>query len=112
MQTHEEAIASMLANISPISYKQLPLCLYQIGVKFRDELKPRFGLLRSKEFLMKDLYSFDCNEEMAQNTYDAINIEAYEYLFKLLEIPFVKGLFYHKNIMKRVLVKMFVSLNF
>lgn len=82
----------MMANISPISYKQLPLRLYQIGYKFRDELKPRFGLIRSKEFLMKDMYSFDCNEKMAQHTYELINTEAYEYLFKLLEMPLIKGL--------------------
>lgn len=66
-----------------------------MGWKFRDELKPRFGLMRAKEFLMKDMYTFDCNEEMAQQTYDYVNSEAYEYLFKLLEIPYVKGWYLH-----------------
>ncbi|MFN0065065.1 MAG: aminoacyl--tRNA ligase-related protein, partial [Chlamydiales bacterium] len=55
--THEEAIVTLVASWVN-SYKQIPLNLYQIGTKFRDEIRPRFGLIRSKEFLMKDGYSF------------------------------------------------------
>ncbi|EAL5821675.1 proline--tRNA ligase [Campylobacter jejuni] len=60
--THEEAMLSLVKN-KITSYKQLPLHLYQIGLKFRDEARPRFGLLRCREFLMKDGYSFHANEE-------------------------------------------------
>lgn len=87
--THEESITSLLSLSSPISYKQLPLKLYQIGIKFRDELKPRFGLIRTKEFLMKDLYSFDCNINNAKQTYNEIN-NVYEKLFNKLELPWIK----------------------
>ncbi|XP_026833184.1 probable proline--tRNA ligase, mitochondrial isoform X2 [Drosophila erecta] len=79
----------MLATTSPISYRQLPLRLFQIGPKFRDELKTRFGLMRAKEFLMKDMYSFDVCEETARETYSVVNA-AYDRLFKQLEVPFVK----------------------
>ncbi|KAL1374774.1 hypothetical protein pipiens_001631 [Culex pipiens pipiens] len=57
--THEESITALVASISPVSYRAFPLRLYQISTKFRDEMKPRFGLMRAKEFLMKDLYTFD-----------------------------------------------------
>ncbi|EDV50328.1 probable proline--tRNA ligase, mitochondrial isoform X1 [Drosophila erecta] len=87
--THEEAVTAMLATTSPISYRQLPLRLFQIGPKFRDELKTRFGLMRAKEFLMKDMYSFDVCEETARETYSVVNA-AYDRLFKQLEVPFVK----------------------
>ncbi|XP_013115163.1 probable proline--tRNA ligase, mitochondrial [Stomoxys calcitrans] len=87
--THEEAITSMLAATAPISHKQLPLRLYQIGPKFRDELKARFGLMRAKEFLMKDMYSFDRNDLEARETYELVN-ESYLRLFKQLEVPFEK----------------------
>ncbi|XP_017023185.1 probable proline--tRNA ligase, mitochondrial isoform X2 [Drosophila kikkawai] len=79
----------MLASTSPISYRQLPLRLYQIGPKFRDELKSRFGLMRAKEFLMKDMYTFDVNEETATRTYATVSA-AYDRLFQQLEVPFVK----------------------
>ncbi|MDO5108201.1 MAG: proline--tRNA ligase, partial [Coriobacteriaceae bacterium] len=52
------------------SYKQLPVCLYQTQVKFRDEIRPRFGLMRGREFLMKDAYSFHATQESLQETYD------------------------------------------
>ncbi|KAL9906438.1 probable proline--tRNA ligase, mitochondrial [Glossina fuscipes] len=87
--THEEAITSILATTAPISYKQLPLRLYQLGPKFRDELKARFGLVRAKEFLMKDLYSFDRSDEEAQNSYKIIT-SSYAGLFKKLQLPFEK----------------------
>lgn len=80
----------MLASIAPISYKQLPLRLFQIGPKFRDELKPRFGLIRAKEFVMNDLYTFDRDATTALQTYNQIN-SAYEALFQQLQVPFVKG---------------------
>lgn len=80
----------MLASTAPISYRQLPLRLYQIGPKFRDELKARFGLMRAKEFIMKDMYTFDRTEDEARETYELVN-EAYTKLFKQLEVPFKKG---------------------
>ncbi len=67
--THEELITSLVRN-ELRSYKQLPLSLYQIQVKFRDEIRPRFGLLRSREFIMKDAYSFHATQESLQETYD------------------------------------------
>ncbi|XP_011186235.2 probable proline--tRNA ligase, mitochondrial [Zeugodacus cucurbitae] len=87
--THEEAVTAMLASIAPISYKQLPLRLFQIGPKFRDELKPRFGLIRAKEFVMKDLYTFDRDAATALQTYEQMNA-AYNALFQQLQVPFVK----------------------
>ncbi len=73
--THEELITALVRN-ELRSYKQLPTTLYQIQVKFRDEIRPRFGLLRSREFIMKDAYSFHSSEESLQETYDAMS-EAY-----------------------------------
>lgn len=67
--THEELITSLVRN-ELRSYKQLPTTLYQIQVKFRDEIRPRFGLLRSREFIMKDAYSFHATQESLQETYD------------------------------------------
>jgi len=72
--THEEVITKLVAN-ELSSYKQLPLSLFQIQNKFRDEIRPRFGVMRSREFLMKDAYSFhleqDCLEKTYQNMFDA-----------------------------------------
>ena len=65
----QELITSLVRN-ELRSYKQLPLSLYQIQVKFRDEIRPRFGLLRSREFIMKDAYSFHATQESLQETYD------------------------------------------
>lgn len=67
--THEELITALVRNELK-SYKQLPCTLYQIQVKFRDEIRPRFGLLRSREFIMKDAYSFNATQESLQQTYD------------------------------------------
>lgn len=76
--THEEVITDLFRkNIS--SYKDLPKNLYQIHWKFRDEVRPRFGLMRGREFLMKDSYSFDLNEEDARKTYNLM----YETYFKI-----------------------------
>uniref|UniRef100_A0A182U533 Probable proline--tRNA ligase, mitochondrial n=1 Tax=Anopheles melas TaxID=34690 RepID=A0A182U533_9DIPT len=87
--THEESITSLLAAIAPVTYRQFPLRLYQISTKFRDEMKPRFGLMRAKEFLMKDLYTFDVDRARCQETYDSVN-EAYGRLFREIGVPFVK----------------------
>ncbi len=73
--THEEMITDLVRQ-NVTSYRQLPLNLYQIGVKFRDEVRPRFGLLRGREFMMKDGYSFDRDEEGMQRSYQKM-YEAY-----------------------------------
>ncbi|MDO8520254.1 MAG: proline--tRNA ligase [Deltaproteobacteria bacterium] len=77
--THEEVITDLVRkNVS--SYRQLPLALYQIQTKFRDEVRPRFGLMRGREFIMKDCYSFDKNEEEAKKSYWRYH-EAYKKIF-------------------------------
>ena len=77
--THEEVITDLVRN-NVSSYRDLPLNLYQIGTKFRDEVRPRFGLLRAREFLMKDAYSFDRDEEGMRLSYKAM-YEAYGRIF-------------------------------
>ena len=77
--THEEVITDLCKNILT-SYKQLPVTLYQIQTKFRDEIRPRFGVMRSREFVMKDAYSFDLNQEGLDLTYENIR-EAYLKIF-------------------------------
>ncbi len=69
--THEETITDLITNELK-SYKQLPVNLYQIQDKFRDEMRPRFGLMRGREFIMKDGYSFNATQESLQETYDAM----------------------------------------
>jgi len=78
--THEEVV-SFLIKGEVRSYRQLPLNLYQIQNKFRDEIRPRFGLMRSREFIMKDAYSFDADEESFKLSYQKM-IEAYFRIFK------------------------------
>lgn len=73
--THEELITALVRN-ELRSYKQLPTTLYQIQTKYRDEIRPRFGLLRSREFIMKDAYSFNESQESLQEVYDQMG-EAY-----------------------------------
>ena len=85
--THEEVITS-IANEILISYKQLPVNIYQIQTKFRDEIRPRFGLMRSREFIMKDGYSFHSNEVDLQSTYNQMN-DAYHRIFKRCGLKFV-----------------------
>lgn len=87
--THEELVTALVASQSGLSYKQLPLRLYQVTRKFRDEPKPRFGLLRSREFYMKDMYTFDSSEQAARRTYEQV-CAAYCSLFTRLGLPFVK----------------------
>ncbi|MCX6904761.1 MAG: proline--tRNA ligase [Verrucomicrobia bacterium] len=77
--THEEVITSLAAGeIS--SYRQMPKNFYQVTVKFRDEIRPRFGLMRAKEFIMKDAYSFDATDEAAQASYQKM-YDAYTRIF-------------------------------
>ena len=77
--THEEVITTMAANeIS--SYRQLPKNFYQVQVKFRDEIRPRFGLMRAKEFIMKDAYSFDVSDDAAMASYKKM-FDAYSSIF-------------------------------
>lgn len=71
--THEELITALVRN-ELRSYKQLPTTLYQIQTKYRDEIRPRFGLLRSREFIMKDAYSFNESQESLQETYDRMGV--------------------------------------
>jgi prolyl-tRNA synthetase len=78
--THEEVITDLVRRELK-SYKQLPMNLYQIATKFRDEVRPRFGVMRSREFLMKDGYSFDVDDAAADKTYGAM-FEAYKRIFK------------------------------
>ena len=70
--THEEVITT-IARETIRSYRQLPLNLYQIQTKFRDEIRPRFGLMRGREFIMKDAYSFHVDEESLKQTYQAMD---------------------------------------
>ncbi len=73
-----------------VSYKQLPLIFYQITSKFRDEGRPRFGLIRARQFLMKDVYSFDVDEESAKNTYNVI-CKSYQDILDVIGVKYVKG---------------------
>lgn len=84
--THEEVITDLIRN-SITSYKQLPICLYQIQTKFRDEIRPRFGVMRAREFLMKDAYSFHLNAACLENTYQQMFI-AYNNIFNKLQLKF------------------------
>jgi prolyl-tRNA synthetase len=77
--THEEVVTPLVAAEFK-SYRDLPVNLYQIGWKYRDELRPRFGLLRAREFLMKDAYSFDRDAEGLRASYDVM-VEAYKRVF-------------------------------
>ncbi len=85
--THEEVITDLVA-LDLDSYRDIPVTLYQIQVKFRDELRPRGGLIRCKEFIMKDAYSFDRDREGLDRSYDAM-YDAYVRIFKRLNLPVV-----------------------
>ncbi|MBS9424990.1 proline--tRNA ligase [Photorhabdus caribbeanensis] len=84
--THEEVITDLIRN-EVSSYKQLPLTLFQIQTKFRDEVRPRFGVMRSREFLMKDAYSFHATQASLQETYDNM-YEAYSKIFTRIGLDF------------------------
>ncbi|KAH9522268.1 prolyl-tRNA synthetase 2-like protein, mitochondrial [Dermatophagoides farinae] len=87
--THEEVVTQILASCNQLSHRQLPIYLYQISPKYRDELRTKFGLLRAREFIMKDLYTFDKDEDTAKQTYQMVS-SMYENLFRLLELPVIK----------------------
>jgi prolyl-tRNA synthetase len=78
--THEEVITTLVAG-EINSYRQMPKNFYQIQTKFRDEIRPRFGLMRAKEFIMKDAYSFDATDEAAQESYRRM-YDAYARIFR------------------------------
>lgn len=84
--THEEVITDLVRK-EVSSYKQLPLNLYQIQTKFRDERRPRFGVMRAREFLMKDAYSFHLSQECLEKTYQAM-YQAYSNIFTRLGLEF------------------------
>ena len=84
--THEEVITDLVRN-EVASYRQLPLNLYQIQTKFRDEVRPRFGIMRAREFLMKDAYSFHLEQESLEATYQAMH-DAYCRIFQRLGLDF------------------------
>tara|TARA_B110000467_G_scaffold95974_1_gene86821 strand:- start:1055 stop:2329 length:1275 start_codon:yes stop_codon:yes gene_type:complete len=84
--THEEIITDLCKNLLT-SYKQLPVTLYQIQTKFRDEIRPRFGVMRSREFIMKDAYSFDLNKEGLDQSYGIMK-DAYIKIFNRLGLDY------------------------
>ncbi len=84
--THEEVVTDLIKGIVT-SYKQLPLTLYQIQKKFRDEVRPRFGVMRGREFLMKDAYSFHTDLASLQKTYEDMNA-AYQRIFTRIGLDF------------------------
>ncbi len=84
--THEECVTSLIGE-TVNSYRQLPVTVYQIQTKFRDEARPRFGIVRSKEFIMKDAYSFDVDEAGLNKSYEAM-YGAYERIFRRAGLTF------------------------
>lgn len=84
--THEEVITDLVRKEIQ-SYKQLPINLYQIQNKFRDEIRPRFGIMRGREFMMKDAYSFDARESGAEKSYEKM-YEAYNNIFRRCGLQF------------------------
>ena len=84
--THEEVVTDLVRR-EIHSYRELPVNLYQIQTKFRDEIRPRFGLMRGREFLMKDAYSYDVSDEMAEVSYRKM-YEAYKRIFSRCGLEF------------------------
>lgn len=84
--THEEVVTDIVRR-EIRSYRDMPVILYQIHTKFRDEIRPRFGVMRAREFVMKDAYSFDCTEEEAEKSYMAM-YDAYINIFKRCGLDF------------------------
>jgi len=84
--THEEVITDLVRR-EIHSYKQMPINLYQIQTKFRDEIRPRFGLMRGREFIMKDAYSFDVDEDSANHSYEIMR-DAYTRIFERCGLRF------------------------
>ena len=85
--THEEIFTQTVKDYVT-SYKQLPVVLYQIQTKFRDEVRPRFGLIRAKEFIMKDAYSYDIDKEGLNRTFQLMS-DTYDRIFERLGLDFV-----------------------
>ena len=85
--THEE-VATVTVGAEVDSYRQLPLTVYQIQVKFRDEARPRFGLLRTRELIMADAYSFDVDKEAMQESYRTV-FDAYLRIFERLDLEVI-----------------------
>ena len=85
--THEEVVIDFVRS-GLTSYKDMPLNLYQIQTKYRDEIRPRFGLMRAREFIMKDAYSFDTTPETALKSYQKM-LQVYESIFKQLGVQYV-----------------------
>ena len=85
--THEEVITDLVRDLLK-SYKQLPITMYQIQTKFRDEPRPRFGIVRTREFIMKDAYSFDADVAQLSTSYDAM-YEAYCRIYDRCGLPYV-----------------------
>ena len=84
--THEEVITDLARN-ELSSYKQLPITMYQVQTKFRDETRPRFGVMRSREFIMKDAYSFHADQDSLDQTYDKMH-DAYTRIFNRFGLDF------------------------
>jgi prolyl-tRNA synthetase len=84
--THEEVITD-IARKAIHSYRDLPVNLYQVQTKFRDEIRPRFGLMRGREFIMKDAYSFDVSDEAAETSYQLM-YDAYNRIFERCDLDF------------------------
>lgn len=84
--THEEVITDMVRK-DLSSYRQIPATFYQVQTKFRDEIRPRFGVMRSREFIMKDAYSFHLSDECLQETYDRMH-QAYSNIFSRMGLNF------------------------
>ena len=84
--THEEVITDLCRN-EIRSHKQLPVIFYQIQTKFRDEIRPRFGVMRSREFIMKDAYSFDLSEQQMDDSYQSMR-DAYVRIFNSLGLDY------------------------
>lgn len=84
--THEEIVTDLFRN-SVKSYRELPVMLYQIQTKFRDEMRPRFGIMRGREFMMKDCYSFDIDQKSALDSYNIMK-DAYHRIFKRLGLDY------------------------
>ncbi|MFH0763426.1 MAG: proline--tRNA ligase [Candidatus Omnitrophota bacterium] len=85
--THEEIVTDLVAH-NVRSYKELPLILYQIQTKFRDEPRPRFGIMRTSEFIMKDAYSFDCDVDGLEKSYKKM-YDAYCRIFEHCGLPYM-----------------------
>ena len=87
--THEEAVTDLMKSLPVTHDTDLSIKLYQVGTKFRDEMRPKFGLIRSNEFLMKDLYTFDKDIASAQESYHLVT-EAYQNIFETIGVPWLR----------------------